>query len=254
MGAAMRRLRSILVTGSGSGIGAATVRRLAAPGVGLVIHARVNQAGCERVAEGAREAGAEARVITGDLAEPQVASDLAAAAVAAFGGLDVLIANAGFGDARPFGTIDLAGFEKVHDVVAGGFFRMVTAALPHLEEATDGRVIAISAVGAHVYRNDIPSFPASAAAKAALEAMTRCLAVQLAPLGVTANAVAPGFIEKDPGTHSSLTPEQWADLVARIPFRRIGRQDEVAAMVAFLASRDSSYISGQVIHVNGGLV
>src|SRR5690349_13775309 len=136
--------RAILVTGSGSGIGAATVARLAGPGVGVLVHAKVNRSGVERVAAAARAAGAEAVTALGDLAEPAIGAALVARAVEAFGRLDVLVANAGFPDRRPFGALDRAGFDYVQGVVAAGFFEMSTAALPHLKEAKDGRVVAIS--------------------------------------------------------------------------------------------------------------
>ncbi len=246
--------RAILVTGSGSGIGAAICRRLAAPGVGLLVHAKENRAGVERVAAAARAAGAQAETILGDLADPPTGATLVDRAVEAFGRLDVLVANAGFPDRRPFGTLDRAGYDYVQGVVAAGFFEMCTAALPHLQAARDGRVVAISTHNAHVFRTDYPFYPASAAAKSALEALTRALAVQLGPKGVTVNAVVPGLIKKDPGTPQFLSAEEWQNFADKVPLGRIGEPDEIAAAVAFLCSRDAAYITGQLIHVNGGMI
>src|SRR5438552_937253 len=170
------RPRSVLVTGSGSGIGAAIARRLAKPGTGILVHALHNRAGCEAVAAELRQAGATAEVMLGDLSKPETGGLLVEQACKAFGGLDVLIANAGFPDRRPFGALDRAGLDYCIGVITGGFFEMVSAALPHLCKGRDSRVIAISTHNAHVFRTDYPVYPASAAAKAGLEAMVRVAA------------------------------------------------------------------------------
>jgi NAD(P)-dependent dehydrogenase (short-subunit alcohol dehydrogenase family) len=246
--------RICLVTGAASGIGAATCRALAAPGARIVVHTRRNRDGADRVAADIREAGAEAFVVLGDLADPSVPAALIDEAVRRFGGLDVLISNAGFADRTPLAELTDAAMGRSVDAVQLGFFRLARAAMPHLKAGREPRIVAVSSFVAHVFRLDVASFPASAAAKAATEALVRALALELAPSGVTVNAVVPGFIRKDAGAHAALPAGQAQTQTARIPLGRIGRPDEVAAAIAFLASPAAGYITGQSVHVSGGLV
>lgn len=247
-------MRSVVITGSGSGIGAATARRLAAPDTGIVVHAKSNRAGCEATAEAIRERGGEAEILLGDLAEVGTAAALIDRAERAFGGVDVLIANAGFPDRRPFGVQDLDGVNYCYDAIARSFFLLATAALPYLARSKAGRVVAVSAHSAHIFRADYPTFPGSVAAKLGLEGFARALAIQLAPQGVTVNVVVPGIIRKPVDTGHSLTPEEWNTFARFIPAGRLGEPEEVAAVIAFLVSAEASYVTSQIIHVNGGMV
>ena len=250
----MPHQRAILVTGAASGIGAAICRALAVPGTAILLHTRRNRDGAEATAAKVRAAGAEAAVTLGDLAEPDVAAALVAQAAARFGGLDVLVSNAGFADRTPVAELTGQGVAASMEAMLGAFFRLARAAIPHLTTGRYPRVIAVSSFVAHVYRPDVGTFPATAAAKAALEALVKALAVELAPRGVTVNAVVPGFICKDPGAHRAVDPAVLAQQVARIPLGRIGLPEDVAAAVAFLASPVAGYITGQALHVDGGLV
>lgn len=247
-------MRVFLITGASSGIGAATARAVAAPQTAIVLHARKNLSGAETVAEAVRAAGAEALILEGDLAVSGTGTRLVEAAAAKFGRLDVVVSNAGFADKRPVGEVDRATWDASLASMTSAFFDLATAAKPWLLKAgTSGRLIGVSSFVAHAFGRGIMTFPVSAAAKAGIEALARALAVDLAPSGVTVNCVAPGFIEKDAGAHAAAPRDGMAKISQGIPMRRYGKTAEVAAAIAFLASPAASYITGQTLHVNGGV-
>jgi NAD(P)-dependent dehydrogenase (short-subunit alcohol dehydrogenase family) len=249
--------RVVLVTGAASGIGAATARRLASPGVALLLATRANAAALGEVAASCREKGALVTTTLADLADPAAGEAMVRAALKAFGRLDQVVANAGFADRTAFAALTDEGYAASAQAIGGGFFRLCRAALPVLAErgmGEGGRIVAVSSFVAHVFRAHVQPFPASAAAKASVEAMVKALAHELGPRRITVNAVAPGFIRKDAGAHRAMPPERLKAVEAEIPLGRIGEPEDVAAAIAFLLSADAAYITGQVLHVSGGLV
>lgn len=246
--------RAVLVSGGGSGIGAAVCRMLAGPGVAILIHARGNQAGCDRVARDVENSGGLAHRVCIDLAEPGAGRRLIEAAIETFGRLDVLIANAGFPHRGSLENIQRTDLDYCFAAMPGAFLEMIQAAMPALRSADQARVVAVSAHAAHMFRSGYPTFPASAAAKRALEVLVQCLAIELAPDGIPVNAVVPGLVSKDADRDPFLSDDERQRLVEHVPMGRFASADEVAAAIVFLASPAASYITNQIIHVNGGMV
>ncbi len=242
----------VIVTGAASGIGAATCRRLAAQGDALVIHTGTQRVAAEAVAAQCAAAGVGTRVVVGDLADAGTVTALLAAAND-LGDLRGLVANAGFADKRALAELDDAAFERAWQAMALSLSRLLRASLPVLRARGGGRVVAVSSFVAHRFRQGPSAFAATAAAKASVEALVRAAAAEEAAHGSTVNAVAPGYVRKDKAGSGALSASQWAQVAQRVPAQRLATPDDIAAPIAFLLSDAAAYITGQVLHVDGGL-
>jgi 3-oxoacyl-[acyl-carrier protein] reductase len=236
--------RTALITGASGGIGAAIARRLHAAGatVGL---SGTRKATLEALAA---ELGSNAHVLPADLADPAAPDALVAAAEAAMGHLSILVNNAGFTRDGLALRMKDEDWQAVLDVDLSAAFRLSRAALKGMLRRRAGRIVSISSI---VGVTGNPGQANYAAAKAGLIGMSRSLAAEAASRGVTVNCIAPGFIAT-PMT-DALADEQKAALAARIPLARLGTPDDVAAACHYLASDEAAWVTGTVLHVNGGM-
>ncbi|MDO9527242.1 MAG: SDR family oxidoreductase [Gemmobacter sp.] len=240
-----------IIIGSGSGIGAALARNLAAPGVELLLHTGQHSDRLARVAATCAASGASVDTCLGLTEDPALVGSVAAwLDRLPDGGLTGFAFAAGYAKLGTLGDTDPETLRRALDAMPVAFQRLAALAAKKLSDRR-GRILCVSAFGAH--RAKTHSYAPTAPAKAALEAQVRVFAANLAPRGITVNAVVPRFIAKEPGTPSSLSPAQWAQVTATIPMGRLGQPDEVAATAAFLLSEAAGYVTGQCLHVNGGL-
>jgi 3-oxoacyl-[acyl-carrier protein] reductase len=233
-----------LVTGASGGIGAGIARALHAQGAAVVLSGTRREA----LDALAAELGERAHVCVADLRDPAAAEGLLAAAEAAAGPLSILVNNAGMTRDRLALRMKEEDWQAVLEVDLSAPFRLARAALKGMIRRRAGRIIQISSV---VATTGNPGQANYAAAKAGLEAMSKSLAQEVGSRGITVNVVAPGFVET-PMT-DVLDAAQRARLTEAIPVGRIGRPEDVAAAVAYLASDEAAWVTGAVLHVNGGM-
>ena len=237
--------KSALVTGASGGIGGAIARALHAQG------ATVGLSGTrvEPLETLKAELGARAHVLPADLGDPAAIEGLLKSADAALGGIDILVNNAGLTRDNLALRLKDEDWQKVIDVNLTAGFRLARGALRGMMKKRWGRIIGITSV---VGVTGNPGQANYAAAKAGMIGMSKSLAQEVASRGITVNCVAPGFIETQ--MTGALNEDQKARILTAVPAGRLGQSDEIAAAVVYLASPEAAYVTGQTIHVNGGMV
>jgi 3-oxoacyl-[acyl-carrier protein] reductase len=236
--------KSALVTGASGGIGAAIARALHGAG------ATVGLSGTrvEPLEALAAELGARAHVLPCNLGDPAAVEALPKAAIEAMGTLDILVNNAGITRDQIFMRMSDEDWQSVLDVNLTATMRLCRGAVRGMMKARWGRIVNISSV---VGATGNPGQANYAASKAGMVGMTKSIAYEVASRGITANCVAPGFITT--AMTDKLTEDQKGKIMGQIPAGRMGEADEIAAAVLFLASNEAAYVTGQTLHVNGGM-
>ncbi|MEV6242898.1 SDR family oxidoreductase [Lentzea sp. NPDC051838] len=243
--------RVALVTGAGSGIGAGTAQSLAALGHRVAVVDRSDRA--HAVAEQINTSGGTAVAVLADISEPDAVTRAVAEVTAALGPVEILVNNAGFARDNPVLDMPLADWDAVMATHLRGAFLMLKAVGPAMRDAGWGRVVNISSISALV-DDERANY---VAAKAGLEGFTRATALDLAPFGITVNAVGPGVVQtemtKVSAARAGRTLDEHLEVQRRsIPVGRTGTPHDIARAVLFFAAEDADYVTGQVIYVSGG--
>ena len=240
--------RCAVVTGSSKGIGAAVAQRLARDGLAVVVNYASGAEQADALAVKIRDAGGQAIAARADVSDPAAVAALFDQATEAFGGVDVLVNNAGIMKLKPVADTDDALFDQHVAVNLKGTFNGLREASRRMRDG--GRIVSFSSSIVGLYQ---PTYAAYAATKGAVEAMTHILAKELGKRGITVNAVAPGPVATELFL-GDKTEEQVAAITKMIPLGRLGEPEDIARVVAFLVGPDGGWINGQVLRANGGVV
>lgn len=236
-----------LVTGGARNIGRAIARSLAAGGAAVMVNARTSRAQAEQTVALIEKAGGKAALHIADVTEPREVAALIDATIKRFGRLDALVNNAAVRMDAPFEEIKFEDWRRVLASILDAAFLCSQTCLPHLARSGAGSIVNIGGLTGH---RGATGRAHVIAAKAGLAGLTKALALDLAPRGITVNCVVPGTIESERGLPG--VPERPENRRAPPPIGRRGEPEEIAAMVRMLCGPDARYITGQAIHINGG--
>jgi 3-oxoacyl-[acyl-carrier protein] reductase len=242
--------KSALVTGGARGIGRACCLMLARAGAAVAVDYRVESPSAELLVEEIEAMGGEAFALCADVTKRADAEMLVDETVARFGAIDILVNNAGIWKSSPIEEMSDGEWEEMLAVNLTGTFHCIRAAVPPMKEARSGRIISISSTAGQRGEAFCSHY---AATKGAVISLTKSLATELAPHGILVNCVAPGWTVTDMTRDDLLGPRR-ESILQTIPLARAGTADEIAGAVVYLASELATFVTGEVLNVNGGAV
>ena len=245
----MERKKTVLITGASRGIGAACARRFAGAGYRVGLNYHRSEEAARALAEELRAAGGEAELFPADVGDTGQVAHMVDNVLDKFCQLDILVCNAGIARQQLFTDITDRDWREIFNVNVDGTFRCCRAVLPHFIHRKAGRIITLSSMWGVTGGSCEVAY---SAAKAAVIGLTKALAKEVGPSGITVNCVAPGVIDTD--MNAALTPEDLEVLRQETPLERIGRPEDVAECVCFLASEGAGFLTGQVLSPNGGIL
>lgn len=240
--------RTALVTGGSRGIGRAIVERLAGAGAKVAFVYKSSKESAEKISQELAAAGHEVHAVQGDVASKADADRIVSEVIEKWGRLDILVNNAGIIRDGLLATMEEDAWLDVINTNLNSVYNFCHAAMRQMMSQRHGRIINMSSVAAEFGNQGQVNYAAS---KGGIQGLTRCLATEIGRRNITVNAVAPGFIETD--MTEAVRNAAEADIKKQVPVRRLGKPEDIANAVAFLASDESSYITGHVLVVDGGL-
>lgn len=243
--------RTALVTGAASGIGRAIAERLGESGAAVAV-ADLDLPGAEETAARLRSHGRRALAVAVDVTDAASVAALAERVRSELGPVAILVNSAGIADFTPFPDLDEARFNRMIAVHLRGTYLVCRAVVRDMIAASFGRIVNVSSAAA--LNGGGPGLAHYAAAKAGIIGLTKSLALELGPHGITVNALAPGLIDTPLIRQAGAPPDLYDAVVARLPVRRIGQPEDIAAACAYLVSEEASFCTGQVLSPNGGAV
>ena len=241
--------RTVLITGASRGIGAETARRFAREGCRVAVNYHTHEERALALCREIAASGGEALPVGADVSDPKQVDKMVDTVLEKFCQLDILVCNAGVACQKLLGDMTTEEWRRLMGVDLDGVFYCCRAVLPHMIHRKSGKIITVSSMWGVVGGSCEAAY---SAAKAGVVGLTRALAKEVGPSGITVNCVAPGVIATE--MNQSLGPQDLAALAEETPLGRIGTPADAAGAIAFLASADADFITGQVLQPNGGIV
>ena len=240
-----------IITGARRGMGRADALLLAKNGAKVVV-ADISKEDCEKVAEEIKKNKGEAIAVKCDVSKKAEVDNLVKETVDKWGRVDILVNNAGIAEFRPFLEMTEADWDKTININLKGYFLCAQAAAREMAKQKSGVIVNIASIAMGQQGVGMPGIVHYCASKGGIAAMTEALAVELAPFNIRVNAIAPGVIDTPMVQEAGLDQKAIEGMLMRVPLKRMGRAEEIASPVLFLASDDSSYMTGATIVVDGG--